>query len=565
MPFLRSCLLAAALSGALLGALPAQGLTWWQKSFDEALAAAKDAKGGMVLLYCWRKDDGYCSSMFGGTFADAKVQAAVADYVCMGAEDAGATKVLLEKYGVQKVPTVLFVDPAGKVVDVVVGYLPVQDFLVELQRIAKGEKTIAALEQAFAVTPPAADGTPYLPQIVFVTDGEPTMGLTNPQQILELTKRVDGRAMRLFALGVGDDIDVRLIDDLVLQHRGARDFVDSREKIEAKVGALCQKLAQPALTDVTVRCDGIDVFDVQPTRTRDLFCGEQMQITGRYRGDGKKRVVVQGTQDGKVREYAFEVEFPAVAPEREFVQTLWARQQVAALLDGIRRNGQKPELLGELRKLATRYGIVTPFTSQLIVEEGMRLQGQVPTTAFDSNRWNESAGGVRDGLGGGAGRWAGGPGTGGPVPPGARTATGPAGPASPGPARVTGARAGSQAVAESKAATGSDDFYLGAVRRFAGDRGAAAPAAEAATADAQKNAPVRRAAGRVFLQAGENLVEQELPADWSKTAVVVEAFGDAYFALLAADPKLRDVLALGDRIVFRDGTRIVHVQPAKAK
>ncbi len=153
MPFPRSCLLAAALSGALLGALPAQGLTWWQKSFDEALAAAKDAKGGMVLLYCWRKDDGYCSSMFGGTFADAKVQAAVADYVCMGAEDAGATKVLLEKYGVQKVPTVLFVDPAGKVVDVVVGYLPVQDFLVELQRIAKGEKTIAALEQAFAAKP----------------------------------------------------------------------------------------------------------------------------------------------------------------------------------------------------------------------------------------------------------------------------------------------------------------------------------------------------------------------------------------------------------------------------
>ncbi len=429
---------------------------------------------------------------------------------------------------------------------------------VETLAALGGTNISGALEQAFAVTPPAADGTPYLPQIVFVTDGEPTMGLTNPQQILELTKRVDSRAMRLFALGVGDDIDVRLIDDLVLQHRGARDFVDSREKIEAKVGALCQKLAQPALTDVTVRCDGIDVFDVQPTRTRDLFCGEQMQITGRYRGDGKKRVVVQGTQDGKVREYAFEVEFPAVAPEREFVQTLWARQQVAALLDGIRRNGQKPELLGELRKLATRYGIVTPFTSQLIVEEGMRLQGQVPTTAFDSGRWNAPAGGVRDGLGGSGAR-------GGGMSPPMPGAAGPAGPASPGPARVTGVRAGSQAVAESKAATGSDDFYLGAVRRFAGDRGAAAPAAEAATADAQKNAPVRRAAGRVFLQAGENLVEQGLPADWSKTAVVVEAFGDAYFALLAADPKLRDVLALGDRIVFRDGARIVHVQPAKAK
>lgn len=153
MPFRRSCLLAAALSGALLGALPAQGLTWWQKSFDEALAAARDAKAGTVLLYFWRKDDGYCSSMFSGTFADAKVQAAAADHVCMGVEDAGATQPLFTKYGISKVPSVLFVDPDGKVVDVVVGYLPVQDFLGELQRIARGEQTIAALEQAFAAKP----------------------------------------------------------------------------------------------------------------------------------------------------------------------------------------------------------------------------------------------------------------------------------------------------------------------------------------------------------------------------------------------------------------------------
>lgn len=157
MPLHRFHFLAAALSGALLGALPAQGLTWWQKSFDEALTAAKDAKGGHVLLYFWRKDDGNCSSMFGGTFADAKVQAAVADYVCMGAEDVGATKALHEKFTVQKLPTVMLLDPTGKVVDVVVGYLPVQDFLGELQRIAKGEKTIAALEQAFTAKPTDLD------------------------------------------------------------------------------------------------------------------------------------------------------------------------------------------------------------------------------------------------------------------------------------------------------------------------------------------------------------------------------------------------------------------------
>lgn len=415
-----------------------------------------------------------------------------------------------------------------------------------------GTNISGALQQALEASLPNDDAGALLPQIVFVTDGEPTMGITNAQQILALTKQIDKRSMRLFALGVGDQIDVRLIDDLVLQHHGARDFVGNKEKIEAKVDALCRKIAQPAMSDVVVRCDGIDVFDVHPTSTRDLFCGEVMQITGRYRGEGKKLVRVRGKQNGQDREFVFEVEFPEVAADREFVQTLWARQHVAALLDAIRRGGKSPELVLEVRNLATRYGIVTPYTSQLIVEEGMRLnptQGDIAASGFDAGRWN-SATGVGGGRGGAA-----------PTGPSTPGASGPAGPATRGVSfdRLGEFRTGAEAVAESKAATGSDDFYLGTTRRVA------EPGAEAK--DAKKSMPVllRRAAGRVFLPVGEEFVEQGLPADWQKQAVVVEAFSDAYFALLKASPKLREVLALGERVVFRDGERIVRITPAQAK
>jgi hypothetical protein len=75
---------------------------------------------------------------------------------------------------------------------------------------------------------------------------------------------------------------------------------------------------------------------------------------------------------------------------------------------------------------------------------------------------------------------------------------------------------------------------------------------------------VRRAAGRVFVLAGETLVEQGLPADWEKQAVALEAFSSDYFELLRKNPQLREVLALGDRIVFRDGARILRVAPAPA-
>lgn len=421
---------------------------------------------------------------------------------------------------------------------------------------AMGGTNIAdALSEALQAATPVGDSV-LMTQIVFITDGQPTVGLTKPNQILELTKQTDKARTRIFALGVGDQIDVRLLDDLVEQHHGARDFVGSKEKIETKVDALCQKISRPALSDVVVKCEGLDAFHVHPSTTQDLFCGEMMQVVGRYRDHGTRTVLVTGTQNGEKKAYEFTVNFPKAAAKHSFVQTLWARQHVAGLLDNIRRNGQKHELIQEVRTLATRYGIVTPYTSHLIVEEGMRLAGQ-PVSRPQRDRGRS---GRRD-LRGTPGRA--GPSTGGPTAPMNRGVAGPsgggAGPASAGapvakalvPAEALRSlgrtRSGKKAVEESKAIkTGSDDFFLGSDRRTGKDAKL-----------------LRRAAGRVFVMAGKDLVEQGLPADWRKQVVAVESFSKAYFDLLKQKPQLADILALGERVVFRDGKRIVHVKPAK--
>jgi uncharacterized protein YegL len=381
---------------------------------------------------------------------------------------------------------------------------------------AGGTNIAEALERALSAPLPLATGSGWLAQVVFVTDGQPTVGITDPGQILERTRRADTREMRVFALGVGDEIDVRLIDDLVLQHRGARDFVRNRESIEVKVDALCSKLAEPALTDVEVRCDGLDAFDVHPGRTRDLFCGEQLQVVGRYRDAGRRTVRVRGKQDGREREFCYEVEFPALAEQHPFVPTVWARHHVASLLDAIRRGGAKHELVDEVRRLATRHGIVTPYTSQLIVEEEQRLAGA----------WQGSE----------------------------RAAMPPSGPTAGAAAlvRLGQSRTGAEAVRESLATAG-DDAFVGAVRR--GEK------AEDGRGDAAAPRLVR-AGGRVFVTVGDTLVEQGLPTGWRQDAVVVEAFSAAWFALSRRDERLRAVLALGERLAFRDGERVVHVQPA---
>jgi tetratricopeptide (TPR) repeat protein len=136
--------LAAVLAAA---AVPAQTIEWWQKDLDGALAACKDKPAGATLLYCWRDNHGACADMFSGTLSDKKVAEALAGHVCMAAKDDAAGKPVLAKYGIESVPTVLFLDPAGAVVDVVTGYIPVAEFLGELKRIGEGKETIGALRK----------------------------------------------------------------------------------------------------------------------------------------------------------------------------------------------------------------------------------------------------------------------------------------------------------------------------------------------------------------------------------------------------------------------------------
>jgi Ca-activated chloride channel family protein len=51
------------------------------------------------------------------------------------------------------------------------------------------------------------------------------------------------------------------------------------------------------------------------------------------------------------------------------VEALWARRKVGYMLDQIRANGEKPELVSEVTALAKKYGIMTPYTSYLIVPD----------------------------------------------------------------------------------------------------------------------------------------------------------------------------------------------------
>ena len=101
----------------------------------------------------------------------------------------------------------------------------------------------------------------------------------------------------------------------------------------------------------------------------DLFKGEMLIAFGRYTGKGPAAVKVSGTLNGERREFVTDVNFAEHDTARPFIPQLWATRRVGWLLDEIRLRGESTELKDEVTRLAREHGIVTPYTSYLIVED----------------------------------------------------------------------------------------------------------------------------------------------------------------------------------------------------
>ncbi len=249
-----------------------------------------------------------------------------------------------------------------------------------------GTNIQAALEEALGLQDQSAAGTrPFM--VVFLTDGLPTVGdIQKAEDLAALARTKAGPATRLFAFGVGYDVNTHLLDKLALDNRGERMYVAPDENIEVRVSAFYEKIASPVMADVKIAIDGIETYDLFPPRLPDLFRGSQLVIHGRYKGAGSKVVTLSGAVNNVAKEFVYECAFAEVSKEHAAIPRLWATTKIGYLLDQLRLGGvnvalgQKPtgparEVVDEIIALASEFGIVTPYTALLVMEDEKLAQG----------------------------------------------------------------------------------------------------------------------------------------------------------------------------------------------
>lgn len=240
---------------------------------------------------------------------------------------------------------------------------------VDALRAEGGTNISGALEEAFAVEP----GEGRLPMVIFLTDGLPTAGERDPERIAAMAEASRGRA-RVFAFGVGYDVNTRLLDALAAAGRGTTAYVEPQEDVEVAVGELAAKIRHPVLTDLALVDSPVRIHELYPVTIPDLFAGEELVLLARYepgRRDVRGNVVLTGTRAGRTERFQVEAVFPAEDTDNGWLPRLWASRKLGHLSRQVRLEGATESLVEEIRTLALRYGMVSEYTSYLVVEPGM--------------------------------------------------------------------------------------------------------------------------------------------------------------------------------------------------
>ncbi|NJL31193.1 MAG: VWA domain-containing protein [Phycisphaerales bacterium] len=407
---------------------------------------------------------------------------------------------------------------------------------------ARGGTAIeAALQSAMKVA--MERDTPTRPiSLVFLTDGQPTVGARDIETLLKVVqKEKDGQAMRVFTFGIGSDVNTHLLDRIAQDTKAYAQYVLPSEDIEVKVSSFFARISNPVLTGVKLEVDGVKVSKMYPQDLPDLFEGDQLVIVGRYSGSGQARITLTGQSDKAARRFVTEAAFMQRSSEAGFIPRLWATRRVGSLLDQVRLHGENQELKDEITRLARQFGIVTPYTAFLIVEDETRREVPVAQRIMPAMSAPEAA----------------------PMREELYRAAGAMKESKAGDDAVANAQLNEALKRADKPTSLSGDLNMSYQGRAFGGSSAVSESVRQNLGQMQQQ--LRFVNGQSFYQNGKQWTDARLASTTNSSMVEVVFGSDEYFALLRKHPEIAPWLSLGSNLQFLLGDKMYQVVEAAGR
>jgi Ca-activated chloride channel family protein len=202
--------------------------------------------------------------------------------------------------------------------------------------------------------------------LVLVTDGVANVGETRQRQFIELIKKRD---IRLFTFIMGNSANRPLLEAVTKASNGFALSISNSDDIVGQLLLASSKVTHQALHGVEVKIDGVKTGDLTPKQIGSLYRGEQLVVFGHYWGDGMADVKVKGRISGQKKIYQTRFAFPAKATDNPDIERLWAYARIEDAMAEMADFGEKADLKQAVIDLGVEYGLVTDYTSMVVMRD----------------------------------------------------------------------------------------------------------------------------------------------------------------------------------------------------
>jgi Ca-activated chloride channel family protein len=195
-------------------------------------------------------------------------------------------------------------------------------------------------------------------------------GMTEQRERRTLLRLIGERPVstRVFAIGVGNDVNRPLLQQLAEDAGGLAAFVSRGDNFERQARAFRRKLLRPAVTHLEIEVSGGGLYDIEPRSLPNLYHGMPVRIYGRYAEPGPMVLTIRGDVGGELFERTVRVELPGDEADNPEIERMWAWHRVQRLLKDADRTGDRGQVIDEIVRLGEGYSIVTEYTSFLVLE-----------------------------------------------------------------------------------------------------------------------------------------------------------------------------------------------------
>ena len=239
------------------------------------------------------------------------------------------------------------------------------------------------IDGAFATTIPyfAATSDTAANIIIFLTDGQPTAGVTHPDSIVaRITRTVAAthKSIYIFTFGIGTDVNKQLLTLIASTNAGLAAFLGT-DQLEGRITQFYNTIRNPVIIAPKISFSSPAISEPYPSPLPNLYKGQQLLVSGIYTTAAPGTVTFSGSRFGQPVSYQYQLALAESAVvSHAFLPKLWAKLKIEFLLvryySAPAGSALANELKKEIQSLSIQYGVVSPFTS---------FSGGIPSTGME--------------------------------------------------------------------------------------------------------------------------------------------------------------------------------------